>query len=155
MALHSLVFGRSLLENLVLGGHTYTCWRKQQENAQNIFFHFKTALICCCILFYVFSKDLFIYFWGSEKERARGKGRERRRKRISSTLPSWAQTPTWCSISRLWDHDLSQNQESQLNQVAQLTEPPGAPCCSILNPMSQTQAVLALTLALWIVVVIS
>ena len=79
------------------------------------------------ILFYVilfyFILSLFIYF---EREREReselGRGREgERESQADSTLPT--QNPTWGLNSQLWNHDLSQNPESD----AYLTEPPRCP----------------------------
>ena len=57
----------------------------------------------------------YLFIW--EREREREKQRER-----DMQTPCWAQSPTWASISCLWDHDLNQNQESD----AQLSHP-GAP----------------------------
>lgn len=39
--------------------------------------------------------------------------RERERENLKQTL-LWAQSPTWGSIPQPWDHDLSQNQESDI-----------------------------------------
>ena len=57
-----------------------------------------------------------------EHEQGRARGRERKRENLKQALCS-AQSPMRGSIPQPWDHDLSQNQESD----AQLTEPPRHP----------------------------
>ena len=51
------------------------------------------------------------------------KGEGQRGRENLKQAPCPVQSPTWGSFPALWDHDLSQNQESD----AHLTEPPGAP----------------------------
>ena len=70
-------------------------------------------------LFSFFLSILFIYLRGGKEERAQ---REEQREKGKWTS-CWAQSPMWGWIPRPWDHDLSQNQESD----AQLTKPPRRP----------------------------
>ena len=63
-------------------------------------------------IFYFFN---FIYFFYFERERGheQGRGRERKRERENPKQASHsAPTMMWSSISQPWDHDLSQNPES-------------------------------------------
>ena len=70
----------------------------------------------------LFFLNLFIYFKRKRKRlSARQWGEGQRGFQAGSSLS--AQSPTWGSISRLWDRDLSRNQESD----AQPTEPPRCP----------------------------
>ena len=69
---------------------------------------------------------LFFVFWEREREHARmhkqGRGRGRGRENPKKALCP-VQSPMQGSISRLWDHDLSQTQEWNTQQ----TEPPRCP----------------------------
>ena len=58
---------------------------------------------------------IFFFFFFLKRER------DRRENLKHPKYPAWS--PMWGSISRPWDHDLSQNQESD----AQLTQPPRRP----------------------------
>ena len=82
----------------------------------------------------LFLRD-FIYLSERQRDREReqvvggaeGEGYEEV-KNVQQVL-CWVQSVVWGSVSRPWDHDLSQNQK--LN--TQLTEPPRCPTCETLN----------------------
>ena len=71
---------------------------------------------------YSFLKD-FIYFRERQKEYEQEGQRERKNLKLT---PGWALSPTWGSIPWAQDHDLSQNQESNVQQ----TTPSSRPCWS-------------------------
>ena len=75
-----------------------------------------------CLLFWGLFKDLFTYLFERETAGRRGQGGERKHPKYT---PGWVWRPMRGSISQPWDHDLSQNQESD----AEPTIPPRHPSC--------------------------
>ena len=68
-------------------------------------------------------EDLFLYFRDRERASKQGeRGWGRRRERIPK-ISHWTQSPTLGSISRSWDHGLSQNQESMLSLLSHPSVP--------------------------------
>ena len=99
-----------------------------ERNLQN---HFCSQ--CCYLIFFLFWKKMFIYFW--ERESTSEEGAERGRHRIPSrlqALSSWHRA--WCGARthELGDHDLSWSWTSNwLNH-------PGAPSCVDLSISHKT-----------------